>query len=90
MKNVQAYSQREALGQRWLKDLDAGHFREEPYVAHLGKWHLCPSGDPRLCFYVIELPGRDTAVMLTTSHILSIWYVLLEPARCLPTHILPI
>jgi len=29
------YSQREALGQRWLKDLDGGRYRDELYAAHL-------------------------------------------------------
>lgn len=32
----QPYSQREALGQAWLKDLESGRYREEYYVAHLG------------------------------------------------------
>lgn len=33
---LQPYSQREALGQRWLRDLDSGRYRDELYVAHLG------------------------------------------------------
>ncbi|KAF8311204.1 hypothetical protein DL93DRAFT_2229838 [Clavulina sp. PMI_390] len=51
---VTPYSQREALGQRWLRDLDGGRYREELYVAHL------------------EIAGRDNAIMLTTTHVLSI------------------
>ena len=54
---TQPYSQREALGQRWLRDLDGGKYREEFYVAHL------------------EIAGKDNAVMLTTTHVLSISYV---------------
>jgi len=50
---LQPYSQREAVGQSWLKDLEGGRFRNEPYVAH------------------IELPGRDNAVILTASTIVS-------------------
>ncbi|KAH9937704.1 vacuolar protein sorting-associated protein 13 [Fomitopsis serialis] len=29
------YSEREALGQYWLKDLNNGAYRQEPYVAHM-------------------------------------------------------
>ncbi|KAI0724570.1 vacuolar protein sorting-associated protein 13 [Cerioporus squamosus] len=35
------YSEREALGQYWMKDLDNGAFRDETYVAHLN----LPGGD---------------------------------------------
>ncbi|RPD62925.1 vacuolar protein sorting-associated protein 13 [Lentinus tigrinus ALCF2SS1-6] len=35
------YSDREALGQYWMKDLDNGAYREETYVAHLN----LPGGD---------------------------------------------
>jgi vacuolar protein sorting-associated protein 13A/C len=32
---VQPYSQREALGQFWLKQVDSGKFFDEEYIAHL-------------------------------------------------------
>ncbi|KAI0639418.1 vacuolar protein sorting-associated protein 13 [Trametes polyzona] len=35
------YSEREALGQYWMKDLEQGRFRDETYVAHLN----LPGGD---------------------------------------------
>jgi len=35
------YSQREALGQSWLRDLEHGDYRKESYVAHLD----LPGGD---------------------------------------------
>jgi vacuolar protein sorting-associated protein 13A/C len=33
---LRPFSAREALGQSWLKDLDAGAYFHESYVAHLG------------------------------------------------------
>ena len=33
--NLQPFSEREALGQYWLKDLDNGAYRQEFYVAHI-------------------------------------------------------
>lgn len=32
---VRPYSQREALGQFWLKNLDTGKYFNEEYIAHL-------------------------------------------------------
>ena len=32
---VQPFSERSALGQYWLRDLDNGAFRQESYVAHI-------------------------------------------------------
>ena len=51
---VRPYSQREALGQFWLKTLDDGKYFSEDYLAHL------------------ELPAKDTMVMLTYNRILMV------------------
>src|SRR6266404_3764044 len=34
-RNLQPFSEREALGQYWLKDVDNGAYRQEFYVAHI-------------------------------------------------------
>jgi vacuolar protein sorting-associated protein 13A/C len=46
----QPYSQREALGQYWLKDVENGRYRKEYYVAHISSSIIL----------VRELPVVDT------------------------------
>jgi hypothetical protein len=42
--NLQPFSEREALGQYWLKDVDNGAYRQEFYVAHIST--LCAFSSP--------------------------------------------
>lgn len=35
---LQPYSQREAVGQAWMKDLNDGAYRAEFYYAHIGSF----------------------------------------------------
>ncbi len=38
-RNLQPFSEREALGQYWLKDVDNGAYRQEFYVAHISTFY---------------------------------------------------
>jgi hypothetical protein len=41
---LRPFSSRDALGQSWLKELDAGAYFHESYVAHLGESNLFSCG----------------------------------------------
>jgi hypothetical protein len=43
--DFQPFSERSALGQYWLKDLDNGAYRQEFYVAHISRPYLRPLCD---------------------------------------------
>ena len=62
----QPFSEREALGQYWMKDLDQGAFRGETYVAHLSKPPRLP---PRNALTIPSspLPAPQTSRAVTTS-----------------------
>jgi vacuolar protein sorting-associated protein 13A/C len=69
--NFQPFSERAALGQYWLKDLDNGAYRQESYVAHISM----PS--PRVAVYwyhlrqMIDLPGGDGVALLTAGRVVT-------------------
>lgn len=66
----QSFSAREALGQYWMKDLDNGAYRKEAYVAHIGMlvFFLLSTTD-----WVIDSPGSDNVILLTSTRVLSFW-----------------
>lgn len=64
------------MGQRWLKDLDGGRYRDELYAAHLGAQRDTAVLVMKLTLKLSEFSGRDNAIMLTTGHVLSIWCVM--------------
>ncbi|KAI0308206.1 hypothetical protein B0F90DRAFT_1833497 [Multifurca ochricompacta] len=57
------FSEREALGQYWLKDLDNGTYRQEFYVAHIN----LPSGDS------VTLVTADRVLMFGTKKLRLNW-----------------
>lgn len=54
-----------------MKDLDNGAYRKESYVAHISKLLVrlvCGRSD-----IIVDSPGGDNVVLLTTSRVLSFW-----------------
>ncbi|GAB7347666.1 hypothetical protein MBLNU459_g4530t1 [Dothideomycetes sp. NU459] len=82
---VRPYSQREALGQFWLKTLDNGKFFNEDYIAHLelqsatgaqqsqGKVNQNQAGTPRLVMLTY-----NGIMLVQTKKLTTEWEVLLK------------
>jgi vacuolar protein sorting-associated protein 13A/C len=68
--DFQPFSDRSAIGQYWLKDLDNGAYRQESYVAHISM--LIPSSSlPYFRLYQpTDLPGGDGVALLTAERML--------------------
>ena len=56
-----------------MKDLDGGKYRSESYVAHIGMFsaYAVPGTAFSFSRFIIELPGNDTIVMLTTNRVIA-------------------
>lgn len=72
-RNLQPFSEREALGQYWLKDVDNGAYRQEFYVAHISMFYafLLISVSCFILRYKIDLPGGDGVTLLTADRVLT-------------------
>jgi vacuolar protein sorting-associated protein 13A/C len=70
-RNLQPFSEREALGQYWLKDVDNGAFRQEFYVAHISMSYAFSSPSCFRLRHKIDLPGGDGVTLLTADRVLT-------------------
>jgi len=87
--SYQPFSAREALGQSWLKDLDAGAYFHESYIAHLGT--SCFRRKIAVLTGPPDVPGDDAVSILSNNRLLFvqlrklrvIWQVPLEELQSL-------
>jgi vacuolar protein sorting-associated protein 13A/C len=71
---LRPFSSRDALGQSWLKELDAGAYFHESYVAHLGESRTC---NRFLCTgsnltMRLDVPGDDAVSILSSTRLLLV------------------
>ena len=69
--DLQPFSERAALGQYWLRDLDNGTYRRESYVAHISMPSLCVALNWLQVRQMIDLPGGDGVALLTAGRVLT-------------------
>jgi vacuolar protein sorting-associated protein 13A/C len=69
--DLQPFSERAALGQYWLRDLDNGTYRRESYVAHISMPSPCGALHWPHLHQTIDLPGGDGVALLTAGRVLT-------------------
>lgn len=70
---LRAFSEREAIGQKWLKEIDAGEYFHESYVAHLDT----PGDD------AVAILSQQRILFVSLRKMRSIWQVSFEELQSL-------
>jgi vacuolar protein sorting-associated protein 13A/C len=69
--DFQPFSDRSAIGQYWLKDLDNGAYRQEFYVAHISMPVPSSLLSQFRLYNMTDLPGGDGVALLTAERVLT-------------------
>lgn len=69
---LKTYSSREAIGQQWLREVDDGHFKDQTYVAHIGR-AIDQLSFPIAHHYSSESEPSRQVCILTSTSIICAW-----------------